>query len=293
MDEIIKKASVLIEALQYIRKFRDRITVIKVGGSVMDDPAAMDSLLTDIIFMETVGLRPVIVHGGGAAISQAMKSSGLQPRFIQGRRYTDEATLAIIERVLAGEINRGLVDRIEALGGRAATLTPSIKGANVLFGDRLMLPDEAGQPIDLGFVGEVTRIDRRTIENFCEAQIVPVIPSLALAADGARLNVNADTAAAAVARELSAEKFILVTDVNGVRRKKDDPASLLSTLTAAEARELIQTGVIESGMIPKVEACLDALSGRVAKTHIVDGRLRHSLLLEIYTDRGIGTQIVP
>lgn len=292
MQEWIEKAGVLIEALQYIRDFRDKILVIKLGGSVMDDEQALNSMLTDIIFMETVGLRPVVVHGGGAAVSRAMKDAGLEPRFVHGRRYTDQATLDIIERVLADQINADLVRRIESQGGRAAQLNPLVRSANVLFGERLRLTDDAGEPIDLGLVGHVTRVERRTIENLCYAQIVPVIPCMCLADDDTKLNVNADTAAAAVAKTLGAEKFVLITDVNGVRTDKNDPDSRISSLDERQAREMIRSGAIDAGMIPKVEACLDALSGGVHKTHMIDGNVRHSLLLEIYTDQGIGTQIV-
>lgn len=289
MHTAIEKADVLIEALHWIREFRGKVTVIKLGGSVMDDVNALRHLLLDIVFMETVGMRPVIVHGGGARISRAMTEAGIVPRFIQGRRYTDDATLGIVEQVLAYETNEDIFRRIEDLGGRAAPL--NFRTTNVLFGEKLSLPDASGQPIDLGYVGQVTRVDRTTIENLCYAGIVPVIPSMCITADKQKLNVNADTAATAVAQALHAEKFIFLSDVNGVRRQKDDPESLIHSLSATEARELIASGAVESGMIPKVEACLDTLTSGVRKIHIIDGRLRHSLLLEIYTSRGVGTEI--
>jgi len=247
-----QKADVLIEALGWIRQFRDKITVIKLGGSVMEDPNALRHLLVDIVFMETVGMRPVVVHGGGAAISRAMDAAGIEPRFIQGRRYTDEATLEIVERVLAFETNEMISEEIERFGGRAAPL--NFRTTNVLWGERLHLTDDSGQPIDLGSVGQVTRVDRSTIDNLCFAGIVPVIPSMCRSEKGERLNVNADTAATAVAQSLGAEKLIFLSDVNGVRRKKEDPDSLIHSLTAGEARQLIREGAIESGMIPKVEA---------------------------------------
>jgi acetylglutamate kinase len=285
----VEKADVLIEALEWIRRFRDKTTVIKIGGSVMEDPNALRHLLLDIIFMRTVGMRPVVVHGGGAAISRAMAEAGLQPRFIQGRRYTDDAARDIVERVLAYETNEHIFQRIEELGGRAAPL--NFRTTNVLFGERIMLPGQNGEPIDLGHVGHVNRVDRTTIENLCYAGIVPVIPSMCLDADKQKLNVNADTAATAVAQAMRAEKLVFLSDVNGVRRDKNDPDSLIHSLTADEARELIASGAIESGMIPKVEACLDTLEHGVSKIHIIDGRLRHSLLLEIYTSKGVGTEI--
>jgi acetylglutamate kinase len=278
----------------WIRRFRDKITVIKLGGSVMEDPDALTHLLVDVVFMETVGMRPIVVHGGGAAISRAMNEAKIEPRFIQGRRYTDDATLKIVERVLAGEINEALAARIEELGGRAMPLNfVGSENNNVLFGERLTLQGELDQPIDLGHVGGVTRVDRDTIENLCYAGIVPVIPSMCeIERGGERLNVNADTAATAVAQALGAEKLVFLSDVNGVRRQKDDPDSLIHSLCGDDARRLIAGGSIESGMIPKVEACLETLTKGVRKIHIIDGRIRHSLLLEVYTNEGIGTEIV-
>jgi acetylglutamate kinase len=306
LQEAIQKADTLIEALGWIRRFRDKITVIKLGGSVMEHDSALRHVLLDIVFMETVGMRPVVVHGGGAAIDRAMDAAGLVPKKIKGRRYTDEATLQIVEQVLAYDTNERLAGQIEELGGRAMPL--NFRTTNVLFGERITLPGENGEPIDLGHVGGVTRVDRTTIENLCYAGQVPVIPSMALAeggdklnaeggdklnaAGGGKLNVNADTAATAVAQALGAEKLIYMSDVNGVRRDKSDPNSIIHSLTDREARELIASGVIDSGMIPKVEACLDTLERGVRKVHIIDGRLRHSLLLEIYTTSGVGTELV-
>ncbi|MCG8449180.1 MAG: acetylglutamate kinase [Pirellulales bacterium] len=292
MQDAIEKADVLIEAMGWIRRFRDKITVIKIGGSVMEDPEALRHLLIDIVFMETVGMRPIVVHGGGAAISRAMAEAKIPPRFIQGRRYTDAATLEIVERVLAGELNESLAERIEEYGGRAMPLNFSNTNNNVLFGEPLQLQDEAGQPVDLGAVGQVTRVDRETIDNLTYAGQVPVIPSMCETETGERLNVNADTAATAVAQAVGAEKLIFLSDINGVRRDKEDPQSLIHSLSSSAAEQLIGDGSIESGMIPKVEACLETLSKGVRKIHIIDGRLRHSLLLEIYTNQGVGTEIV-
>ena len=285
-----EKAAVLIEALGWIRQFRDKVTVIKLGGSLLDDADALRHLLVDIVFMETVGMRPVVVHGGGAGINRAMEAAGIKPRFIQGRRYTDEPTLEIVERVLGCETNEYIAERIEEFGGRAAPL--NFRTTNVLFGERLVLEDEHGKPIDLGSVGNVTRVDRSTINNLCYAGTVPVIPSMCLGKNGEKLNVNADTAATAVAQAMGAEKLVYMSDVNGVRRKVDDPESLINSLTESQARQLIREGVIDKGMIPKVEACLDTLGKGIRKIHIIDGRLRHALLLEIYTNKGVGTEIV-
>lgn len=290
MEDAIQKADVLIEALGWIRRFRDKITVIKLGGSIMEQPNALRHVLLDIVFMETVGMRPVVVHGGGAAIDRAMDAAGLVPKKIKGRRITDDDTLRIVEEVLAGEINEGIARQIEELGGRAMNL--NFKTTNVLFGEKMTLPGEDGEQIDLGHVGRVTRVDRNVIENLCYAGQVPVIPSMALALNGGKLNVNADTAATAVAQALGAEKLIYMSDVNGVRRDKSDPTSIIHSLTDVEARELIRTGVVDAGMIPKVEACLETLDRGVRKVHIIDGRLRHSLLLEIYTTSGVGTEMM-
>jgi len=290
VEEAIRKADVLLEALHWIRQFRGRATVIKLGGSLLDDTQALDHLLLDIVFMETVGMRPVVVHGAGAAISRAMQEAGLTPRFVQGRRYTDHATLEIVENVLAYQTSEHLASRIQELGGQAQAL--NFRTTNVLFGHRITLPGEDGATIDLGFVGTVDRVDRPTLEQLFQQGVVPVIPSMCLDAEGQKLNVNADTAAMAVARALEAEKLVFVSDVNGVRRDKNDPHSLIPTLTPEEARQLIRTGVIEAGMVPKVEACLEILQHGVRKVHIIDGRIRHSLLLEIYTTQGVGTQIV-
>jgi acetylglutamate kinase len=289
MNDAIRKADVLIEALSYIRTFRDKLTVIKLGGSAMEDAAALRATLQDVLFMETVGLRPVLVHGGGKPIDRAMAAAGLEPRKVQGRRYTDDATLDIVVRVLRDEINAGIVRGIGELGGRAVGLHTG--PLQCLFGEKLLLDGADGRPIDLGRVGGVTRVDRPLIENFCKAGVVPVIPSIALDDAGDWLNVNADTAAAAVAAQLQAEKLVFLSDTPGILRDRRDEASLLRSLDAAGCRDLIARGVIDTGMIPKVEACLDSLRAGVKKTHMIDGRLRHSLLLEIYTDRGVGTEI--
>jgi acetylglutamate kinase len=289
MDQAVQKADILIEALGWIRQFRDKTTVIKLGGSMLDDEDALRHILLDIYFMETVGMRPVVVHGGGARISTAMKENGIQPHFVQGRRYTDEPTLKIVERVLAEETNQYIADTYEKIGGRAMTL--NFQSTPVLFGKKLLLNDEQGQPIDLGFVGEVTEVDRMVIDNLCYAGQVPFIPSMCIDPAGQKYNVNADTAATKLAEELNAYKLVMISDVPGVLRDPADPSSIISSLTRTEARALIKDGTISRGMIPKVEGCLATIDRGVPKVHIVDGRLRHSLLLEIYTSSGIGTVI--
>jgi acetylglutamate kinase len=258
---------------------------------VMEDPESLRALLVDIVFMQTVGMRPVVIHGGGKAITHAMEQAGLEARFVQGRRYTDEATLDIVARVLAEEINADIWRHITKYGGRAAGLHH--KTSQCLFGRRLTLADGDGSEIDLGRVGEVTEVDVPPIENLCLAGVVPVLPSLAedLATEGQLLNVNADTAAAAVARALHADKLVFLTDTPGILRDRHEPDSLFRSLTPEDCRELIDQKVIDKGMIPKVEAALASLEAGVGKVHIIDGRLRHSLLLEMYTDHGIGTEI--
>ncbi len=289
MDDAIRKADVLIEALSYIRTFRDRLTVIKLGGSSMENPDSLRSNLHDVVFMATVGLRPILVHGGGKPIDRAMAAAGLKPRKILGRRYTDDETLAIVVRVLLEEINAGIVAQIRQFGGRAVSLHSG--SLQSLFGERLTLPGEGGRAVDLGRVGRVSRVDRELIETFCTAGVIPVIPSLAFDAAGQWLNVNADTAAAAVAGELRAEKLVFLTDTPGILMDRRNEQSLVRNLNAAGCRDLIARGIIDEGMIPKVEACLDSLQAGVRQTHMIDGRLRHSLLLEIYTDQGVGTEI--
>jgi acetylglutamate kinase len=289
MDDAIRKADVLIEALNYIRTFRDRLTVIKLGGSAMEDADTLRATLQDVVFMETVGMRPVLVHGGGKAIDRAMAAAGLKPRKVQGRRYTDEATLEIVVRVLR-QISLDIERQVRRLGGRAVSM---IAGSlQCLFGEQLVLADESGRLLDLGRVGRVTRMDDALLADFCAAGVVPVVPSLALDEEDRWLNINADTAAAAVAANLRAEKLVLLTDTPGILLSRSDPDSLLRSLDDAGCKKLIQEGTIEAGMIPKVEACLESLKAGVRKTHIIDGRLRHSLLLEIYTDRGVGTEII-
>jgi acetylglutamate kinase len=289
MDDAIRKADVLIEALSYIRSFRNRLTVIKLGGSAMEDPDTLRATLQDVVFMATVGMPAVVVHGGGKAIDRAMTAAGLRPRKVQGRRYTDEPTLEIVVRVLK-EACAAIEAQIRGLGGRAVGLHSG--SLQCLFGERLLLEPNGEPPLDLGRVGRVTRVETDLLADFCAAAVVPVIPSLAVDADGGWLNVNADTAAAAVAANLRAEKLVFLTDTPGILRDRRDEDSLLRNLDAAGCRDLIAGGVIDAGMIPKVEACLESLRAGVRKTHMIDGRLRHSLLLEIYTDRGVGTEIV-
>ncbi|MEW4527558.1 acetylglutamate kinase [Maioricimonas sp. JC845] len=290
VDEAIRKAKILVEALGWIRQFRDRYVVIKLGGSALDDPDSVRSCLSDVIFMEAVGMRPILVHGGGKAISRAMEAAGIEPRFVHGRRYTDDETLEIVGRVLAGEICESLVDEIRRQGGQAVGL--NFRSQNVLDGERLTLPGGDGETVDLGRVGEVVGVRKDVLEATCRTGSIPVLPSIALDPEGGKLNVNADTAAAAVARALRAEKLVFLSDVPGIFRDRTDPATLISHLQSDRVRDLIDDGTIDTGMLPKVDAALDALDAGVRKIHIVDARVPHSILLEIYSDKGIGTEIV-
>jgi len=286
--EALTKAQTLIEALGYIQRFRGRTVVIKTGGSIMDQGQALSDLLTDVVFLSTVGLRPVLVHGGGKAISTAMEERGMPVQFVQGRRYTDQRTLAVVEHVLCQQINAHLVAQIEACGGRAMGL--HTLASCVLFGERLFL-EEDGRKIDLGFVGQVTGVNARLIELLCAAGTVPVLAPLARDKAGGKLNCNADTAAGEIAAALRAEKLVVVSDTHGIRRDPEDADSVLAAADERQIRQMIAAGVISAGMLPKVEACLRALDGGVQRAHIIDGRWQHSLLLEIFSDRGVGTLI--
>ena len=288
MQEAIAKANTLIEALGYIQRFAGKVVVVKMGGSIMDDERALTDMLTDVVFLNTVGMRPVIVHGGGKAISEAMERRELEVQFVQGRRYTDQRTLTVVEHVLCNEVNQRLVTRIEALGSGAMGL--HTLASNVLFSEKLFLEEE-DRKIDLGFVGRVTSVNAKLIDLLSQADTIPVIAPLGRDKTGVKLNCNADTAAGEVAAALKAEKFVVVTDTHGIRRDAEDPETVAVSLTEAEIRKMIESGAISGGMLPKVEACLRALDAGVSRTHIIDGRLPHSLLLEIFTEGGVGTLI--
>src|SRR5262245_20837942 len=260
MNDAIRKADVLIEALSYIRTFRGKLTVIKLGGSAMEDADALRATLQDVVFMATVGMPAVLVHGGGKAIDRAMGDAGLKPRKVQGRRYTDDATLAIVVRILQ-ETCIDIENHLRRLGGRAVGLHTG--PLRCLFGERLTLSGAEGEAIDLGRVGHVTRVEKDLIEDLCAAGVVPVLPSLAVDADDGWLNVNADTAAAAVAAAVRAEKLVFLIDTPGILRDLSDEASLVRSVDADGCRDLIARGIIDEGMIPKVEAALDSLRAGV------------------------------
>jgi acetylglutamate kinase len=282
------KADALLEALPYFQQFRGRTVVIKYGGAAMENPDLVESVMRDIVFLEAVGINPVVVHGGGKAITAAMRLENLTARFVEGHRVTDEASIKIIDRVLTEVISPSLAAKIQELGGKAEVLS----GKVVLTADKAPpRVDATGSKIDLGFVGDITSIDVAQVQKLVDAEIVPIISPLGRGRDGQVYNINADIAAAKIAQALKAHKIIYLSDVNGVRRDPKDETSLISTLTPKQIQQLKEDGVIASGMIPKVDSALEALAGGVAKVHFLDGKQAHSLLLELFTDAGIGTEI--
>jgi acetylglutamate kinase len=282
LDTAQAKAAVLTEALPYIQDFNGSIVLVKVGGSVMEIDENLDSLMNDIAFMRAVGVKVVIVHGGGKTISKAIKASGHEPKFVDGLRVTDEVTMEIVRKTLNNVVNPDLVTR---LCNRGANAKP-------LHGNWLFTARKITNP-DRGYVGEVTRVSARSVIEMLDAGIIPVVTPLGTGEDDAHLyNINADYAAAALAKELKARKFALVSDVPGLLRDPDDPTTLLSTLRLSEIAILKADGTISGGMLPKIESCEDAIRQGVKKVHLVDGRMAHSLLLEIFTREGVGTEIM-
>ncbi|MCD4813038.1 acetylglutamate kinase [bacterium] len=285
MEALISKAKVLIEALPYIKEFYGKTIVIKYGGAAMIDPKLKEEVMQDIVLMKYVGMRPVVVHGGGPAITQTMEKMGKQVAFVKGRRVTDADAMEITEMVLVGKVNQEIVAAINRHGGKAVGL--SGKDGGLLTAGKVI---EDG--VDLGFVGEIIKVVPDVINTLDREIFIPVIAPVAVDVKGQTYNNNADDVAAAIAVALHADKLILLTDVPGILRDKDDAKSLLSTLKVSEIEKLIDAGVIQGGMLPKVRACEKALNAGVEKTHIVNGKVSHALLLEIFTDKGIGTQMV-
>jgi len=288
--EKIATANVLLEALPYMQSFRGQTFLIKVGGSAMDDPVLVDKLLKDIVFLEAVGICPVIVHGGGKEISAAMNKAGLEAKFVGGLRVTSGEAIQIVEQTLSQIINPRIVETIRNHGGKAQ----GIPGHEVFRAERLLGQDsETGEAVDIGYVGKVNYSEPNVILEAIAQDIVPVISPVAkeLGTDD-HLNVNADLAASALACELNAAKLIYLSDVAGLLEDKDDPTTLISTLHASDSAAMFESGVIGGGMIPKVRSAIDALEHGVGKIHMIDGRLAHSLILEVFTDAGIGTEIL-
>lgn len=288
-DQEIYKADILIEALPYLQAYRDQTILIKFGGSAMDNPDLVKSLMRDIVVMETMGLNPVVVHGGGKAISKAMADAGLEARFVNGLRVTTPEAIDIVERTLSGTINPGLVEMMRGHGGKAV----GIPGTNVFVGEKIMEKDAEGNPVDIGMVGNVIGCQLSRVKEALSLQLTPVISPLARElGTNHSLNVNADLAAAALARELKPVKLVYISDVPGLMNDPSDPSTIIQSINRKEAFELIEKGIISGGMIPKVKSAVDALNAGVRKVHFIDGRLRHTLLLEIFTPEGIGTEIV-
>ncbi|MBE0536797.1 MAG: acetylglutamate kinase [Phycisphaerae bacterium] len=290
MEKAIEKAKALIEAMAYIRRFHGRIVVVKLGGSILEDLDLQKKLLTDIVFMATVGIRSIIIHGGGKAITKAMADAGLEPVWVHGRRYTDQRTLAIAEHTLIHKINTPICEMIEELGCKAMGLH-SLSSC-VVFAEPLQMQGEDGRKLDLGLVGKVIHVNAGLLTTVCNAGVIPVIATIGCTKTGGKLNINADSVAGKVAAAVEAEKLVVLSDTHGIFTDINDPATQISSASEAEIEKMIADGVITSGMKPKVEACITALDGGAKKAHIIDGRIPHSLLLEIYTDKGIGTQIV-
>ncbi len=288
MEKLIEKAGVLIEALPYIQAFDEKFVVIKYGGSAMVNNSYEESVLRDLVFLEAVGMRPVVVHGGGNAISSRMKELGAQPNFVHGMRVTDKKTMQVVDEVLS-KINAQIVVTIFKFGGKAKGLSGKDHG---LITAQKHFGRVDGKKVDLGYVGSVTSIKAEYIKETAYNYGIPVIAPVAVGEDGELYNINADTVAGEIAATLKAEKLILLTDVRGIMENPKEESTLISTLRKSNVDKLIKDGVIEGGMIPKVKSCLRALEGGVGKTHIIDARILHSLLLEIFTDKGIGTEIV-
>jgi acetylglutamate kinase len=284
MKDLVEKAEVLVEALPYMRRFVGRTIVIKYGGHAMQDDDLRASFAVDVVLLKYIGVRPVIVHGGGPQIKTALGRLGIDSRFVNGLRVTDDATMEVVEMVLGGKVNREIVELVQQAGGRAVGLTGSD-------GAMLRVRPKRIEGQDVGRVGEIVEVDSRVISALEDAGFVPVVAPIGADMQGLTYNVNADEVAGALAVALNAEKLMLLTDIEGVR---DPSGQLLSQLTVEEARKYIAEGTIREGMIPKIDCCIGALAGGVSRTHIIDGRVLHAVLLEIFTDdAGVGTLLVP
>lgn len=289
MQRIIEKAAVLVEALPYIQDFRGSVVLVKVGGSVMEVPENLESLLTDIAFMNAVGMKTVLVHGGGKAISRGMEEAGIPPNFVMGLRVTTEEAIRVVERVIKDEVNAKVVGLLQKHKANARPLH-----GDWIFGvEKKSAKDPVtGETLDWGYVGEPVSVDVRPVLEMIGAGIVPVVTPLGTGPDGKLYNVNADTAAAALAKALKVRKLAFISDVPGLLMDVNDPASLLATLRIGSVRKLKETGVVGGGMLPKLDSCVEAIQAGVGKVHLVDGRMPHSLLLEIFTKQGVGTEII-
>ena len=286
----LEKASILVEALPYIRKFSGATVVIKYGGRAMVSEELERGVITDCILLKLVGIHPVIVHGGGKAIVEMLKKLNKDIKFVHGQRVTDDETMEIVEMVLAGKVNKEIVTLINQLGGKGIGLCG--KDAGLIIARPKVLPEAESEGVDLGHVGEVESVNPEIIETVKNEGYIPVIAPIGVGEDGRSYNINADYVAGAVAAALKANKLVLLTDVEGIFADREDPSSLLSVIKTSEVPDLINRGVIAGGMIPKVECCVYALNRGVGRTHIIDGRILHSILLEVFTDQGVGTMVV-
>ncbi|ADZ83118.1 acetylglutamate kinase [Cellulosilyticum sp. ST5] len=284
MNDGLEKAKVLIDALPYIREFNGNTVVIKYGGSAMLDPEINKTIVQDIVLLKLVGLKPVIVHGGGPEINNMLKRLDIQSEFINGLRVTTKETMEVVEMVLAGKVNKQIVEMISGQGGCPVGLTG--KDGKILRAKKL---NKDG--VDLGFVGEIEKVNTRLIKSLIDNDFIPIIAPIGSDEEGNTYNINADYAAVAIAGALNAQKLVFLTDVEGVLKDKDDPKSLISFLSDSEAKKYIESGIIAGGMIPKVECCMEAIEEGVSMVHILDGRKKHALILEIYTPNGIGTMM--
>jgi acetylglutamate kinase len=291
MEDFISKAEVLMETLPYFRRFYGKTFVIKYGGHAMVDEELKENFAQDIVLLKYVGINPVIVHGGGPQIDEMLDKLGITSRYVRGMRVTDQETLDIVEMVLVGKVNKGIVNLINQHGGMAVGLSGKDGGLILARKMNVTVSDNGKPPeiIDIGMVGEIVGINPLIIDSLDDNKFIPVIAPVGVGLQGETYNINADLVAGEVAEALHAEKLILMTDVEGVKDKKGD---LLGTLTEKQARKMIQDGVVGAGMIPKVECCIEALKGGVGKTHIIDGRVKHAVLLEIFTKEGVGTEVV-
>ena len=289
MQDLISKADVLLEALPYLQRFRGETFVVKYGGSFMDspDPAVRNGVARDIVFLEAAGIKPVVVHGGGKAITRAMDAAGLKADFIMGMRVTDEATVKVVDRVLSREINPEVTAAINSLQGRAR----GFAGTDIFTCRKLRLTGPSGEVFDIGYVGEVTGVNTAALLECIAQQTTPVISPTALGEDGKIYNCNADVAAAQAAIALKAKRLVFMSDVPGLLRDPKDPATVIPRVKVSEVDDLKQAGVIDKGMIPKVDSAVAAILAGVDKVSFVDGRMPHAVLLEIFTDRGVGTEV--
>jgi acetylglutamate kinase len=290
MQNLITKANVLLEALPYIQRFRNETFVVKYGGSFMDSPdvSVRGGVARDIVFLEAVGINPVVVHGGGKAITRAMEKAGLKANFIQGMRVTDEPTVAVVEQVLSREINPEVVATVKQFGGKAK----GFSGADIFTCRKLTLDGPKGEKIDVGYVGEVTVVNTAPLLECIRQGITPIISPTARGEDGKIYNCNADVAAAQAAIALKAKRLVFMSDVPGLLRNPKDPKTLIAHLQVSDVAGLKATGVVDKGMIPKVDSAVDAVQAGVHKVSFVDGRIPHAVMLEIFTDAGIGTEVV-